>query len=174
MATYRAIHPFVREAAFRHGFKPVNGDDYRVEHSVLRGKASQIRFYKAFTEAASMPGVRRVASVLAKSGRTYLFPEVPESRWEAARRGIPWCIPREVHIPAVQPNNTVPKQGTVGDLIREKLAEKLAERKVVTPRSVLFNGEVSETGSLTSLNVSTTDDATARALLQALRLNTCQ
>lgn len=88
MASFRAIHPYVRETAFRHGFVSIHGNPYRVQHPTLKGKKAQIAFYKAFREACLLPGVRIVAMPGAETGRTILFPQVSQEKWEAAREDL--------------------------------------------------------------------------------------
>lgn len=229
MATFRAIHPFVREQAFELGFEPVPGNHYKVQHPRVHGKRAQVLFYKAFSAASAMQGVRRVVTPGTDSGTTLLFPQVPESRWEAARRGVKWVEPK----------------GTIGDLIRDKLklisldgdsirllelagkmgikgidlllkaldlgmvgtnlntwlsfeeAKLLAKEygfridpyrsrplppasappptpRAFKPRSLHFNGALDGSGCLVTFQVTTTDDATARKMLESLALGVSQ
>ena len=221
MATFRAIHPFVREEAFKLGFEPVPGDNGRVRHPRLHGKRAQACFYKAF--AAASAKARRVVAGWKESGTTLLFPQVPEERWEAARRGVAWV--------------EKPK-GTIGDLIRDKLklvclegdsirllelagkmgikstdvllkALNLGMRGVnlntwlsaeeaaavagefgfridtwrnkplptpsappsrFRPRNVAFNGALDGSGCLVTFQITTSDDGTARKLMETLAL----
>lgn len=225
MATFRAIHPLVREEAFKLGFEPVPGDNGRVRHPRLRGKRAQACFYKAFATASVK--ARRVVAGWKESGTTLLFPQVPEERWEAARRGVAWVE---------QP------KGTIGDLIREKLgiiklngpitvadlatkmgkkstdvllkaldtlhdrslhlnslldvweAEALmkqfgfrtdtygdrplpapvAQPRAFRPRNVAFNGALDGNGCLVTFQITTSDDGTARKLMETLALGVPQ
>lgn len=165
MATFRAIHPLVREMAFKFGFEPVPGDGERVKHPGLKGKRAQAAFYRAFDAASRLPGVQRVRVHGKPNDTTLRFPDVPESRWEAARRGVPWNSNAEFH-------------GKVGDLIKRNLARQ--SRVMVTesphpspvrPRDFRFNGLVDQSGCLSKFEVETTDEGTARTLLGALRLS---
>lgn len=221
MATFRAIHPLVREEAFKLGFEPVPNDDYRVQHPRLHGKRAQACFYKAFSNASVK--ARRVVAGWKESGTTLLFPQVPEDRWEASRRGVPW-----VEKP----------RGTIGDLIREKLriikltgpitvvelATKMGKKGTdvllkaldtfhdrslhlnsrleiceaealmkqfgfrtdnhgdrppppptakphgFLPRNLAFNGALDSKGCLVTFQITTSDDGTARKLMETLAL----
>lgn len=223
MATFRAIHPLVREAAFRHGFIPVPGDDYRVQHPYKTGKSAQLAFYKVFVEASGQPDVRRVATPGTANGTTLLFPQVPESRWASARRGEQWnpeptvserssepqpvtskqifsrgplsChgLSKLMNIPAtdilirglsigingIHLNSILPAS-QVKILAREfgfeivstdKTTEQPVVRTVTTKppaKKVNFRGVINENGSLSELEITTTDDATGRNLLNSI------
>jgi hypothetical protein len=149
MATFRAIHPFVRESAFRHGFLPVVDNNYKVWHPELKGKKAQRAFYKAFCEAARMPGVRTVAAPGAKMGRTLLFPPVPEERWEAARKGIKY-------VPS-SPSITEKVNGVEGAIKPQSFA-----------KSCTFTGTVNGQGKIECFSVVTSDDDTARSFLSLM------
>ncbi len=152
MATFRAIHPFVRESAFRHGFLPVPGNDYKVQHSELKGKKAQRAFYKAFCEASRTPGVRTVAAPKANMGRTLLFPPVPEERWEAAKKGIKYTPSS----PSLT-EECLSKTNSVG-ITDVKLPVK----------SLTFTGTVDDRGKIERLTLTTSDGNTARSLLSLM------
>lgn len=156
MATFRAVHPFVREQAFALGFEPIVGNDYRVKHPRLTGKRAQVTFWKAFTEASKMTGVRRVATPGSENGTTLLFPKVSLDRWEAARCGVAWN--------GLLTNKTVKSVSTSSETVE---GNSIQDRY---PRNTHFNGVIDDSGKLTSFQTTTTDDTTARMLLKALRL----
>lgn len=148
MATFRAVHPFVREMAFKHGFMPVPGNNYRVQHPVMKGKKAQLAFHHAFLEASKMPGVRTVAAPGVISGRTLLFPSVPEERWVAARHG------REYRPSGLSVTEVV--ETTKPSIASSSLG------KLMT-----FTGSVDDQGRITRFDVSTVDDSTARTIMAA-------
>ncbi len=226
MATFRAIHPYVREQAFELGFEPVPNDNYRVQHPRVRGKRAQVLFYKAFSQASKMPGVRKVAMPGTASGTTLLFPQVPESRWEAARRGVKWIEPKgTIHNKlklvcldgdAIRLTELADKMGIKGtDLLIRALSMGMAgvnlntwltaeEAEILArefgfridtyrnyplpgwkallppptppprprPKNLHFNGVIDSGGSLVTFQVTTTDDTTARRMLESLTLGT--
>lgn len=165
MATFRAIHPYVREASFAHGFVPVSGDDYRVQHPKLHGKRAQIAFYKAFCKATQMPGVRLVSCPGKDSGRTLLFPQVPESRWEAARLGVS----HQQYIASQE----VDCHPDFNDSWEEPApsSEPTKKDKTLTVnrdcKSMSFSGKTDDQGQIVALEIKTTNNQTARALLGA-------
>lgn len=148
MATFRAVHPFVREMAFKHGFMPVPGNNYRVQHPVMKGKKAQLAFHHVFLEASKMPGVRTVATPGISTGRTLLFPSVPEERWVAARQGTeyrPTNPPLSEKVSTITPTTIPDKSG----------------------KSMEFSGRVDDNGRIIRFDVSTTDDGTARNIMAA-------
>lgn len=155
MASFKAVHPLVRETAYKYGFVP--DGSVRVKHTHLHGKKAQFAFFRAFKEASELPGVRRV-KIPGAMGNTLLFPEVSDARWEAARNGAPWDgddVAPIVDVPVRQVK-----------LVRES---KVEADKVSKPyqANMTFSGTTNELGAIVDFQVHTTSNDTARAILRA-------
>lgn len=168
MASFKAVHPYVRESSFRHGFVP--DGSVRVKHSHKRGKKAQFAFKKAFDEATKMPGVKRV-EISGAMGTTLSFPEVSEDRWEAAQIGETWYpeIPK-TPARALRTWDSIKKEREEKDNEMFQLAddkEPVKAQPVSQQANMSFSGTTDDSGNIVNLHVNTSSNATARALLDA-------
>lgn len=157
MASFRAIHPYVRECAFQHGFVPVPGNPYRVQHPTLKGKRASHAFYKVFQEACSLYGVRIVLIPETESGRrTILFPQVSKERWEAAREGTTLTTQES---PSEVVNN-------IDEPISLPVENQVQTRQL--PKNSEFQISTDNDGRINWCNISTKDHTTALKFLALL------